>query len=204
MCQSRLWVWTRPYAEHPDLGSTTELLVAEPRVFIFHSQPSPSKSLSSNKPPQYLFLHLPLWTSSYWSVSSYSKFSLPFSFRNVLQVDLLHKACPSSPGQWECTPPPEMPEPPQDRPQRHPPMRRVTEICFPRNLLLLHVSSLLCWTLVLCAVLSRVVPLLMGIPISASRQCPPSEVTGNLCKNAYAQTHSRPIKSENLVENNWV
>lgn len=42
-----------------------------------------------------------------------------------------------------------------------------------------------------------------GIPIGGSHQYVPIEVTGNLGKNTYTQTHSRPIKSEYLTENNW-
>lgn len=41
-----------------------------------------------------------------------------------------------------------------------------------------------------------------GIPIGGSHQYVPIEVTGNLGKNTYTQTHSRPIKSEYLTENN--
>lgn len=188
----------------------TTFLITGPRVFISPSSTSHQPKFSFPKqttvpsvsPPAALALLLwPIYelTLYVFTTSFFSKF-----YKLICST----KNSTSSSGQWWSIAPTEVPKSQPNILRNAQRWYRLS--IFASCAICLCLIAHLCFAEQLCfgvcpftCVFSYKILIIPLVPSSSSQHCLPIDVTKNLCRNTWAQTHSRPINSDYRIENNW-
>lgn len=188
----------------------TTLLITGPRVFISPSSashrpkfsfPKQTTAPSVSPPAALTLLLLPIYelTLYIFTTSVFSKFYKLICSTKTL---LAHQSSDNPFPRLKC------PNPNKNT------LRNAQRWCilsmFAFCTICLCLISHLCFAEQLCfgvcpftCVFSYKILIIPLVPISSSQHSLPIDVTKNLCRNTWAQTHSRPINSDYLIENNW-